>query len=389
MRPATGTILFLAQFPIDPSAGGVQRVTSVLADFFNTTGRQVIFLSLTGARNDHTDSRQYFLPVQGDCLASENRRFVEALLASRQVSTIINQAGIYDHVIRLVAAVTPASVDVFTVHHNCISCLHNNYRNIILGGRWAGVFRRLDYAWVWAILGWRSRMKYKKMFRRAIQQSSYLVLLAEKFKDELRSLIGEYPCEKVVAIPNPSAFEPGTVDDRKKENELLYVGRVEVSQKQVDKLLDIWERLVQQHETWSFHIVGEGSSLPWLMEQAAARGIARIHFHGKQEAEPFLMRARLLCLTSAFEGFGMVLIEAQAFGTVPVSFRSFSAIDDIILQDQSGLIVNQGDVESFANAVSGLMKDSARRQQMAKAGQEHARKFSANVIGATWLQYIQ
>lgn len=56
----------------------------------------------------------------------------------------------------------------------------------------------------------------------------------------------------------------------------------------------------------------------------------RVVFTGWQDPESFYRDASILCLTSDFEGWGMVLTEAMTFGAVPVAFNSYAAITDII-----------------------------------------------------------
>lgn len=44
-------------------------------------------------------------------------------------------------------------------------------------------------------------------------------------------------------------------------------------------------------------------------------------------------------MASAFEGFGLVLVEAMSYGVVPMAFNSFSNCSDIIDDDKNGILV--------------------------------------------------
>ena len=91
-------------------------------------------------------------------------------------------------------------------------------------------------------------------------------------------------------------------------------------------------------------------------------------------------KAKLLLLTSDFEGFGLVLVEAMASGCVPVALGSYPAVFDIV-RDGAGIVVQMPYDESrFAADVESLMNNENRRSDMAIAAKSVAETFSVSSV---------
>ncbi|MFK2337168.1 hypothetical protein ACIXNI_22175 [Bacteroides fragilis] len=90
-------ILFVYSGPIIPELGGVERVTSVLTDFFILRGITVYYLSLEKCNET---SRQFYLPNPLDIYSEENKLFFFQLLDKNKIDIIINQSGLSPKVSR-------------------------------------------------------------------------------------------------------------------------------------------------------------------------------------------------------------------------------------------------------------------------------------------------
>jgi glycosyltransferase involved in cell wall biosynthesis len=126
-----------------------------------------------------------------------------------------------------------------------------------------------------------------------------------------------------------------------------------------------------------------------LQDYADKLGLERVVFHGQQDPVRFYRQARLLLLTSEFEGFGMVLVEAQAFGCVPIAFECFSAIGEIIENHRSGFIVDRGDTESFVTTLDAAMRDQASLDDIALQAVNAVKKFSSEKVSKQWLSVFR
>jgi len=384
-------ILFTWDSPF-ADGGGVGRVTEVLAAEFLRKGWQVTYLALCGGRQTVNQGiTQYFLPDEEKLGSAEHVRYVTQLLKDLQVGYIINQAGTKIEVLDFLQELhIKHKQPVLSVHHNCVACLRENYRHILTESfQTKPFFWLIDHAPGWLLLDRYHLVKQGRVFKKAIEVSDRLVLLSKVFVPEVQVYVSDYPEHKVVGIPNPASFPVVEGVEKKKENRLVYVGRINYQQKRVDLLLDLWSRIYRDFPGWHFDIVGDGPDLEDLKRKAEGQRLERIFFHGYQDPRPYLEKAKFFCMTSAFEGYPMVLVEAQAYGVVPFAFNSFSAIEDIIQPGQTGCILPKFDLAKYAEALQQLMRDEEQRIQMAQQGQASVGRYTPERIVDRWLALIE
>ena len=384
-------ILFLYSGEILPERGGVQRVTSVLADEFARRGNGVFYLSLPAKTSGNAFSeRQFFLP-ENDFAAEKNRTFFLDFLKDKKNDVVINQGGNGKDCSRLAYAAKESGVPVVSVCHCGLIDSAKNYRAIH-----ETAWKRRGLGWLLPLTDWAPvkklllalyKRKYQAHYRELCAKSDRVVLLSESFKKELAFYFdGERCPENVVAIPNPCSFPPPetALNPAEKRKELLFCGRIDFSQKRVDLMLEIWRRLFKAFPDWCLTIVGGGAALDSAKRMAKKMGLERVSFEGFQDPRPYYERAAIFCMTSAWETFGLVLVEAMNYGCVPVAFNSYAAAADIIDDGENGILVPPMDCEKYANALAALMRDSARREHMAQAAAEKSRQFSADEIANKW-----
>ncbi len=128
------------------------------------------------------------------------------------------------------------------------------------------------------------------------------------------------------------------------------VGRLS-SEKGLDKALRILATL--DNRDFDYHIIGEGNERARLQTLAETLGIsANVTFQGVQK-NPFswIASADFLLLTSQFEGFPNVLLEAGALGTPCIAFSCGGVAGEIIVNDVNGIVVPDGDEAAFKAAI--------------------------------------
>lgn len=368
--------------------GGVGSVTETLAAEFKRMGHEVSYLSLSKGKDYvHESIFQYFTSLRHETNLQENIEFLLSFIDAHKIDVVINQSGITNNeLLKQLYLKKSSRLKILSVHHNCIKCLQENYQHIITESYGKNAFFPLvNHELGFKALRYFNRIKYRKMFKDCIGHSDKLVLLSDHFIPELKIYYPDFPVEKVMAISNPATFETTGSFEHQKENRLIYVGRIEYNQKQTNLLLYIWRKLHSEFKDWHFDIVGDGPKRQELQQLAEKEELPRIHFHGYQDPRPFLKKAKYFLMTSAFEGFGMVLIEAQSYGVVPFAFNCFSAIGDIIEDKKSGFIIPPFDLEKYIDLLKKMMQDERRRKEMADNGRRIVDSYRASEIATLWL----
>ena len=102
--------------------------------------------------------------------------------------------------------------------------------------------------------------------------------------------------------------------------------------------------------------------------------------------EPYYSESKIICLTSGWEGLPMVLIEAQRHGCVPISYKSFAALPDIITDGQTGYMVPAFKKNQFISKLTRLMTNASLLEEMAKNCIIHSKRFSVETIANQWIK---
>lgn len=163
-------------------------------------------------------------------------------------------------------------------------------------------------------------------------------------------------------------------------DELLvgFVGRL-VPGKGADILLRAAPHVMIRHPNARFVLVGDGPCREELQSLAAQLGVSdRVVFTGVREDMPEVYASLdLLVLPSFCEAMPMCVIEAMAAGK-PVIATRVGAVPKLIEQDESGLLIEPGDVAGLAAGIVGLLEDRERAHRLGRNGQIRAsERFSA------------
>lgn len=103
-------------------------------------------------------------------------------------------------------------------------------------------------------------------------------------------------------------------------------------------MIDTWALLEKKYPDWRLTIVGDGVERENIEKQAKALGLKNVSFEGFKSPIEYYKRARILMLTSEYEGFPLVLAECMSFGVVPAVYGSYSAVYDIVNDGVNGIV---------------------------------------------------
>lgn len=155
---------------------------------------------------------------------------------------------------------------------------------------------------------------------------------------------------------------------------LMTMARLE-PRKGIDTVLRALPALAREYPDISYDVIGKGEDRARLIRLAEQLGVAqRVRFHGyisEQEKAELLRRATVFLMPNrrepgSVEGFGIVFVEAAAFG-VPSIAGADGGTSDAVLHEQTGLIADGDDPEAVERGIARLLSDPAQRQRMGEA----------------------
>jgi len=134
-------------------------------------------------------------------------------------------------------------------------------------------------------------------------------------------------------------------------------------------------------------ILGDGPDDAALRRQAAALGVAdRVHLPGFVDRPgDWFAHAAVFALSSRWEGFGHVVVEAMDAGAPVVATDCPHGPRDIVEPGVDGLLVPNEDPTAFAAALNRILADPDEARRLAAAGKASAARFSADRIAAQYL----
>lgn len=231
-------------------------------------------------------------------------------------------------------------------------------------------------------------MDYYRKYQKVYHWADAYGVLCQSFKERLTENLNLPADNKVCVLPNSVPLPTNVNLD--KEKIILYLGRFAHIQKRVDRLLRIWKIVQPQLPDWKLEIVGGGVEDVSLRAMATTLELKNIAFEGPtNQAKKYYDKASILCMTSSYEGWPLVLAEAQANGVVPILYNSFTAVTAVVSSKEEGVLIEPFDEEAYAKALVALAKDDERRKRMQLRVIEKAKTYSIDNTGAAWLQMVR
>jgi glycosyltransferase involved in cell wall biosynthesis len=150
------------------------------------------------------------------------------------------------------------------------------------------------------------------------------------------------------------------------------VGRL-IEQKDHKTLLRAFALVRSTEPEARLAILGSGPLEAETRRLASELGLdAAVVLPGRTEIGDWLVRADVLVHTSRWEGFGIVLLEAMLAG-LPVVATRVSAVPEIVVDGETGALVEAGDAEGVARELAALLGDPVRARRLGEAGRARAR----------------
>lgn len=163
------------------------------------------------------------------------------------------------------------------------------------------------------------------------------------------------------------------------------------SLKRFDHVILAAKEIHQKHPDWSWEIYGDGVERDNLKKLIDDNSLQRTVILKGYENEKSLIYGgkSFFVLTSQFEGFGMVLIEAMQYGLPLISYDVEYGPKEIIQNGINGQLVENGDTELLAEIVEDFISNENKRLHMSKNCKEVLNKFAIDRISNQWIELIK
>ena len=196
--------------------------------------------------------------------------------------------------------------------------------------------------------------------------------------------LNEWNLKNVKVIPNPLSFYPEESSTLTNKT-VLAVGK-QSYQKSYDRLLKSWQIIHNKFPDWTLNIYGTISKKEKLDELAKMLKIEQsVNFYPPvKNIKDKYKEASIYVLSSRYEGFGMVLTEAMAYGVPCVAFDCPYGPSDIISNNKNGIVVKNGDIEDLANGVNTLIANKDLRKSMGQNAKIDVKRYFPKKIVAQW-----
>lgn len=343
------------------SIGGIERVTSILSDTFVKCGHDVTIISLFCAHDqlnysfnknvkiEYVSKKKYATKKQGGF----SRLFMffsivysfYSYLKNRDFDVFIGQGFPVNWLLWLVGK-----------SKKSIACEHVSYNY------YPSVIRKV-------------RILIYKCFRA-------VVVLTQNDAKRFRKYLNN-----IYVVPNPVLVHTLKTSELSVKR-MISVGRLSY-QKGYDLLLSIMPDVFKKFPDWSLDIYGEGDLKDDLLRLRDRLGLqSYVHFRGvTSNIEDEYLKSSLYVMSSRYEGFGMVLVEAAACGLPIISFDCPEGPSDI-LQGNRGILVPMNDTEKLKKVIIEMLSNSELRSEYAKRSLEISSRYTPEEVYNLWRKVL-
>lgn len=387
-------ILITSWDPQPQFIGGDKRVSLTLSKIWEKQGHSVKIVCFCPSpiKKEFVEGiEQLFLPDEMEINSPRNIQFLRQTISEQKFDILLHQHALIDDFNRLCHSVKDlikiVSVLHFDVKHDAkilANSFFNRYKienspklyviDMLRFGKYI-LFdkRRLEK---------RIGDKYKYLYA----VSDMVSLLSDSMIESFRKYIGIPNADRITAINNPvvTIIPDGKAASSEKEKIVVWCGRLGYGAKRTDRMLQIWKRINRIHPEWQLKILGSGD-WDYYKKLIDKHSIKDAEIVGFCNPSTYYTKAAILCMTSTTEGFGMVLVEAQSYGCVPIAYNSFSNLHDIITDGENGFSVKAFDEDEYVTKLSRLMSDTEMRDRMSANGIKSIHRFDAETIAGKWI----
>lgn len=388
MKQRSSILFVLNRFP---GIGGIENVTVSLANYlvkkniFHCSILSVYSQAGITLSTDIDDSIHIY------CLNNNVRscqKKISEIQQHENISIVIYQDS-YSPTLFLLDYFDKNKVKIIIVEHNTPNALIRDKVSEFIFEPISSVnnfVRKILFPFIYL----KNIIQVKYHHRKAYAIADKYVVLSKSYVPVIHKMVGKED-NKLTYINNPITIpcDTKTLSNSSKCNEVLFVCRL-TTQKGTDLILKVWESFSKSHPQWILRIVGDGPERFSMEKWVKKHKINNVKFEGfKMDVVPFYKRAKILCVTSRFEGWGLVIVEGMAYSCVPIAFNSYSAIKDIIDDGINGFIITAYNIDSYVSQMCKIADDIHILKRMQIEARLKTKCFTMENIGSKWVKLLE
>lgn len=170
---------------------------------------------------------------------------------------------------------------------------------------------------------------------------------------------------------------------------VIAIGRLSW-EKGFGRLIEIWGHVSSKHPDWQLDLFGEGGmydTLRMLINLYKAQNVV-IHNYTSDISLEYASSS-ICAVTSYFEGFSLVLLEAMRHGVPCVAFDCPFGPRSLINDSYNGFLVENGEIKLFADRLCRLIEDEELRKHFSKLSIEKSKSYDVDAIMNKWKSFYE
>ena len=345
--------------------GGTERVTSIIANGLAQKGQNVSIICLEKGTSPYFQTNNRIKIYEFNTSSQKSGKGMGV-----RVQNLINDIKVAKKLSKLIRVIKPdfiIAVDI--VLYRCIHFIKIPSKLHKIG-------------WEHFCFEARQRKLVKLSRIWASKHADKIIVLSDA---DLESYQKNYPyATNLMRIYNPIAYN-STYNYQPNSKIVIAAGRY-APQKGFDLLIESWSRIADKIPDWELRIFGDGELRNELQAQIDHYNLSNVKLCGfTKELDRELEKASIFALSSRFEGWGLVLIEAQAKGLPCISFNCKCGPSEIIDDGVNGLLVSPENTEEFAEKLLLLMQNEELRRSFSANAQKDLYRFDSEKVVGEWI----
>ncbi len=342
------------------NSGGTERVCSIIANELSNRGYNVRILSFWGRGNSYYKLND---DIKVDFLLNPSK---EGKLFRTYIYPII----------KLHNYIKKNKIDIF-IDVDTVLANYTYYAIKNTNCKWAS-WEHFNYSRMIESPERKERIKAKQRIK---SRADLLIVLTDE--DKKMHIEGmNFNKDQIKRIYNPSPFSISNNEYNFNSKIFFSAGRL-FHQKGYDMLIDAWKIFEENNLDWKLIIAGNGEEENKLKEKVKSLNLKNINFVGQiKNIEDYYKKASCYVLSSRYEGFPMVILEAESFGLPIIAFDCITGPKEMI-KDNGYLVKNQ-DIEDLARKMLEFAKDENKAKLFSINSKKNLEKLSIDKIVDEW-----